>query len=306
MNPSITADRRLNPAPVICGSLCGSERPCVSNQSFSGERPLFGSRGMRFENIEVTDGESALKECADLEVVNSRFAGKYPLWHTHGFTVRDCLFKPGARAALWYSDHLVMSDCRVEAPKMFRDMHDLSLERVNLTDAQETLWHCRGVRLKDVEAVHGDYLAMYSTDIEAGNLKLDGNYAFQYCRHVRLKDCILNSKDAFWEAEEVVAENCEINGEYLAWHSRRAVFRNCRISGTQPLCYAHDLVLENCTFAPDADLAFEYSSVHATIKGDVVSVKNPLSGEIRAGHIGTIILDEHLREPGDCRIISER
>ena len=57
---------------------------------------------------------------------------------------------------------------------------------------------------------------------------------------------------------------------------------NCKISGTQPLCYAHDLIMENCTMADDADLAFEHSSVKATIKGPVHSVKNPRTGNIVA------------------------
>ena len=93
-----------------------------------------------------------------------------------------------------------------------------------------------------------------------------------------------------------------LDGEYLGWHSKRLRLVNCRISGTQPLCYAHDLVLENCTMADDADLAFECSSVRATIQGPVRSVKNPMTGSITAGSYGEIILDEHAKAPADCRI----
>ena len=52
----------------------------------------------------------------------------------------------------------------------------------------------------------------------------------------------------------------------------------------------------------DADLAFEYSSVQATIRGTVRSVKNPSTGFIRAEGFGEIILDEHVKAPADCRI----
>jgi hypothetical protein len=56
----------------------------------------------------------------------------------------------------------------------------------------------------------------------------------------------------------------------------------CKISGTQPLCYAENLVLEDCSFAPDADRAFEKSSVKATILGEITSIVDPLPGsEIR-------------------------
>ena len=77
---------------------------------------------------------------------------------------------------------------------------------------------------------------------------------------------------------------------------------NCRIGGTQPLCYAKGLVLENCTFAPDADLAFEYSEVQADVRSAITSVKNPLTGRIVADSFGEIIIDPNIKAPGDCRI----
>ena len=52
----------------------------------------------------------------------------------------------------------------------------------------------------------------------------------------------------------------------------------------------------------DADLAFEHSSVKATIKGPVHSVKNPRTGNIVAESFGTIILDENLKAPGNCEL----
>ena len=94
----------------------------------------------------------------------------------------------------------------------------------------------------------------------------------------------------------------ELSGEYLGWHSRNLKLVNCRISGTQPLCYAENLVLENCTFAEDCDLAFEYSSVHATIVGGIRSVKNPRTGSIVADEIGEIIIDKNIKAPADCVI----
>lgn len=71
----------------------------ISDTEFGGERPLFASHGLRLENVTVHAGESALKECSDIEAVSCRFEGKYPFWHVDRFTVRDCLFTPGARAA---------------------------------------------------------------------------------------------------------------------------------------------------------------------------------------------------------------
>ena len=74
----------------------------IKNTHYEGERPLFASHGLYLEEVTIHAGESALKECSDIEAVNCRFEGKYPFWHNDGFVVKNCLFTEGARAALWY------------------------------------------------------------------------------------------------------------------------------------------------------------------------------------------------------------
>lgn len=274
----------------------------ISNSEFGGERPLFASRHLHLINVTIYAGESALKECSDIIAEECRFEGKYPFWHVDGFIIRKCLFTPGARAALWYSSGLEMTDTRVEAPKMFREMHRLNLTRVVIPDAQETLWHCSDVRMREVEVHGADYLFMHSSDIDIESYRHQGNYSFQYCRNVEIRNAAIDSKDAFWNTEDVTVRDSTLRGEYLGWHSRRLRLVNCHISGTQPLCYAHDLILENCTFDTDADLAFEGSTLKADIRGCVTSIKNPTSGHIIADNIGELIIDENIHSPADCKI----
>ncbi|MCL1626576.1 DUF3737 family protein [Bacteroides caecicola] len=274
----------------------------ISGKEYGGERPLFASHDLYLENVTIHAGESALKECTNIEAVGCRFEGKYPFWHVDGFVVKNCLFTEGARAALWYSRNLEMTDTLVEAPKMFREMDGIRLERVRIPDAQETLWHCRNVELKNVEVAHADYLFMHSENIRIENYRQQGNYSFQYCKNVEIRNAVIDSKDAFWNTENVTVYDSELEGEYLGWHSKNLRLVNCKISGTQPLCYAHNLILENCTMADDCDLAFEYSSVEASVKSPVRSVKNPRTGSITAESYGEIILDENIKAPADCKI----
>lgn len=274
----------------------------IEHQKFGGERPLFASHHLHLIDVTVHAGESALKECSDIIAEKCRFEGKYPFWHVDGFKIKDCLFTPGARAALWYSSDLEMTDTRVEAPKMFREMQRLRLERVVIPDAQETLWHCSKVVMRNVEVHAADYLLMHSSDIDIEHYRHQGNYSFQYCRNVEIRNADIDSKDAFWNTENVTVRDSSLKGEYLGWHSRGLRLINCHISGTQPLCYARDLVLENCTFDAYADLAFECSTVHADIRGAVTSIKNPTSGHIIADSIGELIIDENIHRPADCKI----
>lgn len=275
----------------------------IKDREFGGERPLYARKDLRLEDVTIHAGESALKECRNIEAYRCTFEGKYPFWETDGFRVTECLFREGARAALWYSRNLLMEDTVVEAPKMFREMDGATLRNVRIPSAQETFWRCRGISLRDVEVARADYLFMHSSDIDIDGYRHQGNYSFQYARNVVIRNADIDAKDAFWDSENVTVYDSKLDGEYLGWYARNLRLVRCHIAGTQPLCYAENLVLEDCSFAPDADLAFEYSSVRATLLGPVTSVKNPRSGSILADSYGEIILDGNCKAPGDCQIL---
>ena len=274
----------------------------IQNQYFEGERPLYACHGLRLEGVKIGPGESSLKEGSDAEAVNCEFNGKYPFWEYDGFTIRNCIFREGARAALWYTRGCKMYDTLVEAPKMFRRITGAYLENVRIPHALETFWDCNDVTLRNVEAAEANYIFMHTDNIDIDGFKLQGNYSFQYARNVVIRNAVMDTKDAFWESENITVYDSVIQGEFLARYSKNLRLVRCRIGGTQPLCYCENLILEDCTFEPDADLAFEYSSVQATVKGRITSVKNPTSGFIKADEIGEVIIDENLKAPGDCII----
>ena len=275
----------------------------IRDQYFEGERPLYCRRdGLRLERVVIGPGESALKEGADIEAIDCEFKGKYPFWECDGFIIRNCVFREGARAALWYTRGCRMYDTLVEAPKMFRRISDVYLENVRIPDAQETFWDCDHVTLKNVEASNANYIFMHTDNVEVENFRLHGNYSFQYSKNVVIRNSDLDTKDAFWESENVTVYDSRIQGEFLGWYAKNLKLVRCHLGGTQPLCYCENLILEDCTFEPDADLAFEYSSVQATVKGHITSVKNPSSGFIRADSIGEVIIDKNIKQPGNCII----
>ncbi|MBQ2674464.1 MAG: OPT/YSL family transporter [Prevotella sp.] len=105
-----------------------------------------------------------------------------------------------------------------------------------------------------------------------------------------------------WCNENVTIYDSELDGEYLAWHSKNVRLVNCHLAGEQLLCYAQDLVLENCTIDKACDRMFEYSTVEADIRGHIENIKNPTSGHIVADSIGSITIDEYVRQPNDCVI----
>ena len=274
----------------------------IKNQHFEGERPLFAVHGVRLENVTIGEGESAVKECSDIEAENCHLWGKYPFWHVHGFKINNCQFDAGARSALWYSDHLDMRDTRTDGPKMFREMSDIYMENVVINDADETFWRCRNIVAKNLELHDGTYPFMFSENIKIDGLKSDSKYVFQYCKNVELTNAHIVTKDSFWECENMVIRDSYLDGEYLAWHSKNVRLVNCQLAGEQLLCYADRLLLENCTFDKACDRVFEYSNVEADIKGHIENIKNPTSGHIVADSIGSITIDENIKQPANCKI----
>ena len=279
----------------------------ITNKEFGGERPLYASHDLRLENVTIHIGESSIKESSNIEAEDCRFEGKYVFWETRGFRVHKCFFTESARSSLWYSSDCRMTDCKVEAPKMFRRMKGIYVENTDFPNAEETFWDCSDITLKNVRIANADYLFMHSHDIRIDNYRQDGNYSFQYAKNVEIHNAVINSKDAFWESENVTLVDCELNGEYLAWYGKNIRLVRCHLTGEQLLCYVDGLTLEDCTFGEDANLIFEYSTVNATINGNVTSIKNPSSGTITVnGKCGEVIFDENQKEPKDAKLIIKK
>ena len=277
----------------------------IKNKEFGGERPLFATHDLRLENITIVDGESGIKQCQNMECYDSKFYGKYPWWHVDGAKIENCYFAPGSRSAIWYTNDLVMKHCTIDGPKFFREMKNVELEDVTINDADETFWKVKGLRLKNVTLHEGTYPFMFSEDIYVDGLESDAKYVFQYCKNVEIHNAKIVTKDSFWECENITIYDSLLDGEYLAWHSKNVRLVNCHLAGEQLLCYAQDLVLENCencTIDAACDRMFEYSTVEADIRGHIEHIKNPSSGHIIADSIGSVTIDENVRQPNNCVI----
>lgn len=275
----------------------------IENQEFGGERPLYNQHDLHLKNVTVHVGESSIKECSDILAENCTFEGKYVFWEVTNFEVDNCYFAESARSSLWYSRNCKMTNCKVDAPKLFRRMQNIVVKNTNFNNGLETLWDCTDIKLTDVSIDKCDYLFMHCSNIVINNYRQNGNYSFQYAKNVEIHNAVINSKDAFWEAENVTVYDSEINGEYLGWYGKNLRFVRCHFTGEQLLCYVDGLTLEDCTFGDDANLLFEYSTVNGNIKGDVTSIKNPTSGSLTIdGKVGEHIIDENIKKPGNCKI----
>lgn len=261
----------------------------VSNAIYDQERALYNLVDSTVESCAFegpADGESALKECHNIQVVDTKFALRYPLWHGKDYYLGNCTFTETCRAPLWYDQNGNIVNCKVMGVKTLRECINTRLSKCELF-SEEFGWKCTKLQLEDCR-IDSKYFLFLSKDIKMNNCTMTGKYSFQYVENAEIFDCVLDTKDAFWHAKNVVVRNCVVKGEYLGWFSENVTFINCKIEGTQPLCYCKKLKLIDCTM-DNCDLSFEYSDVDATIIGFVQSIKNPKSGKIVADQIGEIV-----------------
>lgn len=276
----------------------------IREERLTGERALFHSKDLSIEYSIFADGESPLKESSDISLSNTSFQWKYPLWYCKDIRVEDCSFAEMARAGIWYTDNISIKDTLYEAPKGFRRVNGLTLENIDLPHAEETLWHCDNVTMKNV-AAKGDYFAMNCSNMKLDQFRLVGNYCFDGCRDVEVHHAKMLSKDAFWNCENVTVYDSYICGEYLGWNSKNVTFINCVIESLQGMCYMDNLVMKNCKLL-NTTLAFEYSTVDVETDGIIESVKNPASGVIKAEKINELILEDQETDPSKTTIIVKK
>lgn len=260
------------------------------NTTYSEERALYAIKDSEVNNCTFIVGESPLKESRNVTVVNSTFIGKYPLWYINGLEIDYSTLDEGARAALWYCNDLKIKETLIKAPKNIRKCNNVYMADVDIPNAVETLWHCDNVDLVNVTA-KGDYFAYGCSNIEATRLNLESKYSFDGVKNAKIINSTLKGRDAFWNCENIEVYDSVIEGEYIGWNTKNLKFVNCTISSLQGLCYVENLVLENCRLM-DTTLAFEYSTVNATINGNVKSILNPISGTIKADSIDVLILEK--------------
>ena len=264
----------------------------VENKEFDQERALYGSRDLTIKSCSFdgpADGESAIKECRNIDVEKCFFNLRYPMWHVHNLIIRDSAMTELCRAALWYSDNIEISGTKMHGIKALRECSNIKIADCDII-SPEFGWSNRSVEMERSKA-EGEYFMMRSEEIRFKDVTFKGKYSFQYISNALFEDCTFDTKDAFWHARNVLVRNCTVKGEYLAWYCENVTFENCHIIGTQPLCYCKGLRLVNCSMS-ECDLAFEKSEVEADITTPVISIKNPASGKITVPSVDEIIRDD--------------
>ena len=273
----------------------------ITQKILSGERALFMGEKLEITDTVFADGESPLKESKNIRLDSCIFRWKYPLWYSSDIGMKNCALLDTARAGIWYTNNISVENTTIEAPKTFRRSDIITLRDVTFPNADETLWNCSNVVMKNISA-KGDYFAMNGEGMNIDNLSLTGNYSFDGAQNILIKNSKMLSKDAFWNSDNIIVYDSFISGEYLGWNAKNLTLVNCTVESLQGMCYIDNLVMRNCKLI-NTTLAFEYSTVNADICSGIDSVINPSGGTIRANYIGELIIEPDKVDKSKTKII---
>ena len=89
----------------------------IKQKYLSGERALFKSNNLKIEDSIFADGESPLKESKDIEINETIFKWKYPLWYCNDVKVTNSTLLETARSGIWYTKNISIIDSVIEGTK---------------------------------------------------------------------------------------------------------------------------------------------------------------------------------------------
>ena len=145
----------------------------IQNKTFDMERALYGSRDIIVQDCSFdgpADGESALKECSDVQAERCFFNLRYPFWHNHGLEIHGSEMTELCRAAIWYSDHITITDTKLYGIKALRECADVKMKNCDII-SPEFGWSVRGIDMEDCTA-QSEYFMMRSTDLCFKNVQM--------------------------------------------------------------------------------------------------------------------------------------
>ena len=168
----------------------GSDDMKIENKSFDEERAFYGERQLIIEHCQFDgpqDGESAFKECEDIQVYSTYLNLRYPFWHDHGLKIISSDMTEKCRAALWYSDHIEIKDTKMHGIKALRECDDILIKNCSI-DSPEFGWMSHNVYIQDTKAI-SEYFLMRASNINLKNTQFKGKYSFQYVKNGLIDHC---------------------------------------------------------------------------------------------------------------------
>lgn len=198
-----------------CGGITADH--CFFNLRYS----FWHNIGLKIENSEMTDqcraaiwysenveidntklhGIKALRECANIKMLDCDIVSPEFGWSVHGIAMEDCTAE--SEYFMMRSDNLNFRNIRMKGKYSFQYITDSVFESC-MFDTKDAFWHAKNITVRN-SVVKGEYLAWYSENITFENCKIIGTQPLCYCKNLKLINCEMIDADLSFERSEVEA-----------------------------------------------------------------------------------------------------
>ena len=184
--------------------------------------PLWHNENVSLERVEMTntcraalwyssriavkdsklDGIKALRECSDIELLNTSVVSPEFGWRSHRIVGKNLSVE--GEYGFFESSHIHLTNLKFKGKYSFQYVHDLVIED-SVLDTKDAFWHTKNVLVKN-SVIKGEYLAWYAENITFENCTLIGTQPLCYCKGLTLKNCKTQDCDLSFEYSDVDAD----------------------------------------------------------------------------------------------------
>ena len=161
----------------------------IENQTFDEERALYGLKDLTVKNCRFdgpADGESAFKECRNIDVAGCFMNLRYPFWHVEKAKITDTNFTENCRAALWYDKDILIENSRLYGIKAIRECENISLKNCSV-NSPEFAWKSQKLTIEIVTIEESEYPFFEIRDAKITGLKIRENILFSMMKTSKLQ-----------------------------------------------------------------------------------------------------------------------
>lgn len=157
-------------------------------------------------NIQISDsklhGIKALRECSNIEIVNSDIISPEFGWFNNNIEMKDTSVT--GEYFMMRSYELNFDNVTLKGKYSFQYIEDSIFTNCNF-DTKDAFWHGKNIIVKD-SVIKGEYLAWYAENLTFINCKIIGTQPLCYCKNLTLLNCEMIDCDLSFEKSDVKAE----------------------------------------------------------------------------------------------------
>ncbi len=146
-------------------------------------------------------GIKALRECADVRLLNCDVISTEFGWSVNGITMQNC--RAEGEYFMMRSTGLRFENVTLKGKYSFQYIEDAEFDHCNF-DTKDAFWHAKRVVVRD-SVVKGEYLAWYAEDITFERCRIIGTQPLCYCKNLTMIDCEMIDTDLSFEKSTVQA-----------------------------------------------------------------------------------------------------